>query len=66
MNNKTGVVTFPCFTHEQVKEINKEIKKNIIKKEDPALSAYGSSNEMIFTFLFTMNFFLFAKTKEVL
>ena len=33
MNNKTGVVTFPCFTHEQVKEINKEIDKNITGKE---------------------------------
>ena len=33
MNNKTGVVTFPCFTHEQVREINKEIKKNITQQE---------------------------------
>ena len=28
--------------------------------------AYGSVNEMIFSFLFTMNFFLFAKINEVL
>jgi len=26
--------TFDCFTQEQVKEINKEIKKNVLKKED--------------------------------
>ena len=32
--------TFNCFTQEQVKEINKEINKNILKKEDKLLSAY--------------------------
>ena len=32
--SKYRVVTFQCFTHEQVKEINKEIKKNITQKED--------------------------------
>ena len=36
MNPKFTTVTFQCFTHEQVKEINKEIKKNIFQKEDPS------------------------------
>ena len=31
--NPLSVITFPYFTHEQVKEINKEIKKNIHQKE---------------------------------
>ena len=30
---------FPCFENEQVKEINKEIKKFITKKENPSFSA---------------------------
>ena len=30
---------FNCFTNEQVKNINKEIKKNIAQKEDPSLLA---------------------------
>jgi hypothetical protein len=29
-----GVITFPCFTQEQVKEINKKIKKIIFQKEE--------------------------------
>ena len=33
MNNAIGVYTFPCFTHDQVKEINKRSKKNILQKE---------------------------------
>ena len=37
----TSAYIFNCFTNTQIKEINKEIKKNIIKKEDQALSAYG-------------------------
>ena len=32
--NTLGAVTFQCFTHEQVKEINKEVKKNILRKEE--------------------------------
>ena len=28
-----NIIAFQCFAYEQVKEINKEIKKNIIKKE---------------------------------
>jgi predicted 2-oxoglutarate/Fe(II)-dependent dioxygenase YbiX len=28
--------TFKCFTHEQVKEINKAIKNSIFKKEEPS------------------------------
>jgi predicted 2-oxoglutarate/Fe(II)-dependent dioxygenase YbiX len=30
----TTVVSFNCFTHEQVKEINEHIKKNILQKQD--------------------------------
>ena len=39
--NPLSVITFPYFTHEQVKEINKEIRKNIRQKEplDAAASA---------------------------
>jgi len=32
--NTTNIATFKCFTQEQVKEINKKIKKNIHGKED--------------------------------
>ena len=28
------IAIFPCFTHEQVKEINKKIKENIFQKEE--------------------------------
>ena len=38
-NQKYGTITFPCFTNEQVKEINIEIKKNILDKQDPRHSA---------------------------
>ena len=31
--NPLSAITFPYFTHEQVKEINKEIRKNIFQKE---------------------------------
>ena len=31
--NPLKAIFFPCFTHEQVKEINKEIRKNIRQKE---------------------------------
>jgi len=38
MNTEPGerstLISFDCFTQEQVKELNKEIKKNIIQKED--------------------------------
>ena len=39
--NPLSAITFPYFTHEQVKEINKEIRKNIRQKEplDAAASA---------------------------
>ena len=40
-----SVVIFPCFTHEQVKEINKEIKKNIIEKE-PQDEASASASKI--------------------
>ena len=32
--NAIPVITFPCFTHEQVKEINKKIKEFPLKKEE--------------------------------
>ena len=32
--NKKGVITFQCFTQEQVKKINEKIKKNISQKEE--------------------------------
>ena len=34
MSNNGECVTFDCFTHEQVKEINKKIKENIFQKEE--------------------------------
>jgi len=37
------VISFDCFTKEQVKEINKEIKKNIIEKQDPSNAAAVAS-----------------------
>ena len=36
MKNKFGYVSFQCFTNEQVKEINKKIKENILQKQDPS------------------------------
>ena len=42
-SSAVGVFTFPCFTHEQVKEINKEVKKNIIQKESQIDSAQNAS-----------------------
>ena len=43
MNPKFGAVIFECFTKEQVKEINKEIKKNILGKELQSAVAPNSS-----------------------
>ena len=43
MNKKYCCVTFQCFTHEQVKEINKKIKKNIFEKEPPGEAAASTS-----------------------
>ena len=34
MTGPTTVHTFQCFTHEQVKKINKKIKENIFEKEE--------------------------------
>ena len=45
MNNKYGTVDFPCFTHEQVKEINKKIKKNIFQKEESSNAANYTSKK---------------------
>ena len=41
--NATTFATFPCFTHEQIKEINKELKKNISEKQDPSNAAQNAS-----------------------
>ena len=43
MNNAIGVYTFQCFTHEQVKEINKRSKKNILRKEKQTNVASNAS-----------------------
>ncbi len=37
---RSTLISFDCFTQEQVKEINKKIKKNLIQKEEP----YNVSN----------------------
>ncbi len=41
--NKYDIITFQCFTQEQVKEINREIKKNITEKEKLSKSAQNVS-----------------------
>ena len=41
--NPLKAIFFPCFTHEQVKEINKEIRKNIRQKEPSADAAQNVS-----------------------
>ena len=43
MSDNYGTVTFQCFTHEQVKEINKEIKKYLIEKEESTEAAQNTS-----------------------
>ena len=37
--NSSSFVLFPCFTHEQVKEINKKIKENIRGRQNPSDAA---------------------------
>ena len=37
--NTTSAVSFQCFSPKQVKEINKEIKKNILQPEDLSAKA---------------------------
>ena len=39
MNNTINGIIFPCFNHEQVKEINKKIKENIIGEEPKSNAA---------------------------
>ena len=39
----SAIITFDIFTIEQIKEINKEIKKNIFQKEEPSTSAPHAS-----------------------
>ena len=45
MNNAIGVYTFPCFTHEQVKEINKKIKEFPLKKEEAQTTSLYKKGE---------------------
>ena len=42
-SSKFPSITFQCFTHEQVKEINKKIKKNIFQKEESSKTAQYTS-----------------------
>jgi len=49
--NTTTVTNFQCFTKEQVKEINKKIKKNIFQKEEsPKAANYTSKKGNFFPF----------------
>jgi hypothetical protein len=48
-NSKYGAILLQCFTLEQVKEINKEIKKNIMGKEPLVYSADDASKTGTFT-----------------
>ena len=41
--NPLEVFTFQCFTHEQVKEINKKIKENIFQKEEKSSGSATAS-----------------------
>ena len=41
--NSGAIISLECFTYEQVKEINKEIKKNIFQKEEPSHIAPNTS-----------------------
>ncbi len=43
MNNNKVSFTFPCFTYEQVKEINKKIKENIFQEEEKSDVARNTS-----------------------
>ena len=43
MNNRQTSITFPCFTHEQVKEINKRCKLHTVGEEDPSDAAITAS-----------------------
>ena len=40
---RSTIISFDCFTQEQVKEINKKIKKNLIQKEEPDNVASSAS-----------------------
>ena len=42
-NSKYGAIKFQCFSKEQVKEINKEIKKNLFQKEPQTEAAQNAS-----------------------
>ena len=40
---RASIIKFDCFTQEQIKEINKEIKKNKFEKEPPSAAAQNVS-----------------------
>ena len=41
--DRFSLMSFPCFTHEQVKEINKKIKENILQAQDSSMFAQNVS-----------------------
>ena len=43
--NSLEVISFECFTHEQIKEINKKIKKNIFQKEPSTYAAEDTTKK---------------------
>jgi hypothetical protein len=43
--NTNVAINFPCFSHEQVKEINKEVKKNTFQKEPSTHAAENSTKK---------------------
>ena len=43
--NSLEVISFDCFTHEQIKEINKKIKKNIFQKEPSTYAAEDTTKK---------------------
>jgi len=45
MRKRNLCITIPCFTHEQVKEINKKIKKNKLQKEESSAAATYASKK---------------------
>tara|TARA_Y100000310_G_C20248593_1_gene608008 strand:- start:70 stop:609 length:540 start_codon:yes stop_codon:yes gene_type:complete len=50
--NSSAIITFDIFTIEQIKEINKEIKKNIFQKEESSTSAQHASKIGEFSHVF--------------
>ena len=49
--NAATTISFECFTHEQIKEINKLIKKGESKKEDSSLAAASTTKKGEFSII---------------